>query len=74
MKSDHSKDKTVEHRKAMRLLQFDCRNDKVTILTVTEYDADGTVSDRIVGDGSSQYIVPDSITESFAKFVCPKAG
>lgn len=71
VKSEHSKDKTVEYREKLRLIRFDCINNKLSILTSIAYKADGNILSQFDGDGSSIYIVPDSIGESFAAFACP---
>lgn len=70
IKTDHSKNKTVEYRTMMALISFDCTADKYTTLSQTAHMPDGSIGHRWKGY-ETNYIVPETAAEAWAAAVCP---
>lgn len=71
IKTDHSKNKTVEYRTMMALITFDCVGETYTTLSQTSHMPDGSIGRNWKGR-QTDYIEPDSVAEIWASRVCPK--
>ncbi|GAB5483501.1 MAG: hypothetical protein Pars92KO_32580 [Parasphingorhabdus sp.] len=72
IKTDHSKNKTVDYRSMMELVRFDCAADKYTVLSQTSHMPDGTVGHRWKGH-DTDFITPETVADAWAQAVCPSA-
>ncbi|WP_179640937.1 surface-adhesin E family protein [Sphingomonas guangdongensis] len=71
--ANHLLNKTVQYRKTKTLNRIDCPNETITLVSFTNYKADGGVldTDNIpTYQQSTAPIVPDSIADHFMQFVC----
>lgn len=63
----------VDHKKkdySMTLININCSGREYEVLKIVNYDGNDKVVSSIDGDGTSEYIVPDSNMEIFSNIIC----
>ncbi len=65
--------KWVEYKKkdySMTLINVDCSGREYEVLKIVNYDGNDKVVSSIDGDGTTEYIVPESNMEIFSNIIC----
>lgn len=63
----------VDYKKkdySMTLININCSGREYEVLKIVNYDGNDKVVSSIDGDGTSEYIVPDSNMEIFSNIIC----
>ena len=78
VKQDYSRDRTVSYRSAMVQYSIDCQNEKFFMNSMISYDSYGKVvgskSQNDYGGYGYETIVPETMLDGLARFVCKMDG
>lgn len=70
---DHSRDKTIKHRRSLQLIEFDCASKLTRTLELIRYDALGRVSESLTWPefmANWSNVPPDTVIEGASDNVC----
>jgi len=70
---DHSRDKTIKHRRSLQLIEFDCTSKRTRTLELIRYDAQGRVSESLTWPefmANWSNVPPDTVIEGASDNVC----
>lgn len=72
---DHSRDASVRHRRAIRLMDFMCGTSQAATITTTWYAPNGAVADTYTDRyARPDFVVPETVLESVYNAVCGIIG
>lgn len=76
VKDDHTKDATERARETRTLMEIDCRNETLKVMSMVAYDRNGATIKSLnvpLWEQRSQPIVPQSMGDTIRRFVCAPA-